>query len=262
GPGRRAAPREGRGRLGASLRARRRRVEAREPARREGARARRGRALRAGANGGPARGPGGGRPPAAGRRAPVRDRQRQPRRRLPLRRPLRPRGAAGRARGAARGRGARALPGHGRPGLRRRRRRREAPGGERVIVAVGLDLIEIRRMRRAAERHPERFIARCFHPEELAELAGRADVYPGLAVRFAAKEAFAKVWPPSLGGRAARVVKAGPRPERRGSPAVARAVRAEGLVAGVSLPHAGARAAAVVVLERRDPPERVEEGRT
>ena len=73
-----------------------------------------------------------------------------------------------------------------------------------MIVAVGLDLIEIRRIRRDAERHPERFIARCFHPEELAELAGRADVYPGLAVRFAAKEAFAKVWPTSAGATSRR----------------------------------------------------------
>ena len=131
-----------------------------------------------------------------------------------------------------------------------------------MIVAVGLDLIEIRRIRRAAERHPERFIARCFHPEELAELAGRTDVYPGLAVRFAAKEAFAKVWPSSLGWRDVWVVKDGPRPVLRASPGLARAMEDEGLVAHVSLSHADDHAAAVVVLERRDPPERVEEGRT
>lgn len=123
-----------------------------------------------------------------------------------------------------------------------------------MIVAVGLDLIEIRRIRRAAERHPERFIARCFHPEELAELAGRADVYPGLAVRFAAKEAFAKVWPGSLGWRDVWVVKEGMRPVLRASPRLAAAMEREGLVAHLSLSHAVDHAAAVVVLERRDPP--------
>jgi len=120
-----------------------------------------------------------------------------------------------------------------------------------VIVAVGLDLVEIARVRRAAENHPHRFLERCFHPDELAELAGRSDPYPGLAARFAAKEAFAKVWPSSLGWRDVWVVKEGRRPVLRASPRLAEAMEGEGLVAHVSLSHAVDHAAAVVVLERR-----------
>ncbi len=121
-----------------------------------------------------------------------------------------------------------------------------------MIVAVGLDLIEIARVRRVAQRHPVRFLERCFHPAELVELEGRADVYPGLAARFAAKEAFAKVWPSSLGWRDVWVDKEGPRPVLRASPALAEAMDEQALVAHVSLSHAVDHAAAVVVLERRD----------
>ncbi len=119
-----------------------------------------------------------------------------------------------------------------------------------MIVAVGLDLIEIARVRRAAQRHPVRFLKRCFHPEELAELEGRKDVYPGLAARFAAKEAFAKVWPSSLSWRDVWVVKEGERPVLHASKELSAAMAAEGLVAHVSLSHAVDHAAAVVVLER------------
>ena len=129
-----------------------------------------------------------------------------------------------------------------------------------MIVAVGLDLIEIGRIRRAAERHPVRFLQRCFHPEELAELDGRKDVYPGLAARFAAKEAFAKVWPSSLSWRDVWVVKEGERPFLAMSPDLADAMADEGLVAHVSLSHAVDHAAAVVVLERLDETRRHEDG--
>ncbi len=124
-----------------------------------------------------------------------------------------------------------------------------------MIVAVGLDLIEIARVRQAAQRHPVRFLKRCFHPDEPAELDGRKDVYPGLAARFAAKEAFAKVWPSSLSWRDVWVMKEGERPVLRTSQDLASAMAAEGLVAHVSLSHAVDHAAAVVVLERlpRDP---------
>lgn len=123
-----------------------------------------------------------------------------------------------------------------------------------VIVAVGLDLIEISRVQHVAERHPVRFLRRCFHPEELAELDGRKNIYPGLAARFAAKEAFAKVWPSPLSWRDIWVVKEGERPFLAASPALARAMEDEGLVAHVSLSHAEDHAAAVVVLERLERP--------
>lgn len=61
-----------------------------------------------------------------------------------------------------------------------------------MIVGIGTDLVDIRRIERTIERHGERFINRIFTPVEraLAERRGnRAETY---AKRFAAKEACAK----------------------------------------------------------------------
>ncbi len=120
-----------------------------------------------------------------------------------------------------------------------------------MIVAVGLDVVELWRVRRALERFPGRFAERVFHPDELRALDGRGDKVPGLAARFAAKEAFQKCWPERFGWRDAWVVKEGTRPALRLAPKLAEACRREGLVAHLSLTHGRDHAAAVVVLERR-----------
>src|SRR5580698_10268427 len=60
-----------------------------------------------------------------------------------------------------------------------------------MIVGVGLDVCFIERMKRALERHGDRFFARICSELERVDLAGR-DVATSLAGRFAAKEAFAK----------------------------------------------------------------------
>lgn len=60
-----------------------------------------------------------------------------------------------------------------------------------MIVGLGIDVCSIERMRRALERHGERFFARICSPEERADLSGR-EVATALAGRFAVKEAFAK----------------------------------------------------------------------
>lgn len=119
-----------------------------------------------------------------------------------------------------------------------------------MIVAVGLDLIELERIRGALQRHPERFVRRVFHPEELASLQGRLDLVPGLAARFAAKEAFQKCWPESFGWKDVWVVKEGPKPRLRFAPKLESALSDAGLVAHLSLTHARDQAAAVVVLEQ------------
>lgn len=56
-------------------------------------------------------------------------------------------------------------------------------------LSVGVDLVELERLRRALERHGERFLARVYTPEEAARF-GR--YLPELAARFAAKEAVSK----------------------------------------------------------------------
>lgn len=58
-----------------------------------------------------------------------------------------------------------------------------------VPLSVGVDLVEISRVRRALERWGDRFVQRIYTPAEIARCRGRV---PELAVRFAAKEAISK----------------------------------------------------------------------
>jgi holo-[acyl-carrier protein] synthase len=56
-------------------------------------------------------------------------------------------------------------------------------------LSVGVDLVELARVRHAVERYGERFLARIYTP---AELVHYGDRLPELAARFAAKEAVSK----------------------------------------------------------------------
>jgi holo-[acyl-carrier protein] synthase len=60
-----------------------------------------------------------------------------------------------------------------------------------MIVGLGIDVCSIERMRRALERHGDRFFSRICTETERGDLMGR-DVATALAGRFAVKEAFAK----------------------------------------------------------------------
>lgn len=60
-----------------------------------------------------------------------------------------------------------------------------------MIVGMGIDVCSIERMRKALERHGERFFGRICSDAERADLSGR-DTATALAGRFAVKEAFAK----------------------------------------------------------------------
>ena len=123
-----------------------------------------------------------------------------------------------------------------------------------MIAGLGIDLVDLARIRRVLTRHRQRFLQRCFHPEELGWLDERIDAAPGLAARFAAKEAFQKCWPASLGWKDVWVVKAGAKPSLRLSAALERAFAEGGFSVHLSLTHSDAYAAAVVVLERRHGP--------
>jgi len=65
-----------------------------------------------------------------------------------------------------------------------------------MIVRTGIDLCEITRLRQAAERSGERFLARVFTCAERQECGQN---YASLAARFAAKEAVAKALGTGLG---------------------------------------------------------------
>jgi holo-[acyl-carrier protein] synthase len=61
-----------------------------------------------------------------------------------------------------------------------------------MILGIGSDLIDVRRIERTVERHGERFLGRIFTATERATAERRANRYETYAKRFAAKEACAK----------------------------------------------------------------------
>lgn len=61
-----------------------------------------------------------------------------------------------------------------------------------MICGIGVDLVEIGRMRAVLERWGDRFTRRVFTPDEIAICRKRAFPSSAFALRFAAKEAFAK----------------------------------------------------------------------
>ena len=61
-----------------------------------------------------------------------------------------------------------------------------------MILGIGSDLIDIRRIERTLERHGERFIQRIYTDVERGKAARRGTPAPTYAKRFAAKEACSK----------------------------------------------------------------------
>ena len=58
-----------------------------------------------------------------------------------------------------------------------------------MSLSVGVDMVELNRIRRIVTRHGDRFLTRIYPPDEVALYRDRV---PELAVRFAAKEAVSK----------------------------------------------------------------------
>jgi holo-[acyl-carrier protein] synthase len=68
-----------------------------------------------------------------------------------------------------------------------------------MIIGLGSDLCDIRRVETALDRHGERFVKRCFTEAERARSEARAGRAASYAKRFAAKEACAKALGTGLG---------------------------------------------------------------
>ena len=60
------------------------------------------------------------------------------------------------------------------------------------VIGVGVDLTEIQRIRAAHQKHGQTFLDKIFTPDEQSFCMTKADPYPSLAARFAAKEAVSK----------------------------------------------------------------------
>jgi holo-[acyl-carrier protein] synthase len=61
-----------------------------------------------------------------------------------------------------------------------------------MILGIGSDIVDVRRIERAIGRHGDRFLDRIFTPIERAKAERRARRFETYAKRFAAKEACAK----------------------------------------------------------------------
>lgn len=68
-----------------------------------------------------------------------------------------------------------------------------------MALAIGADLVEVARVRRACERHGDRFIQRVFSAGEIGYCRGLGNPFPSYAARFAAKEAVAKAFATGIG---------------------------------------------------------------
>ena len=68
-----------------------------------------------------------------------------------------------------------------------------------MILGLGIDIIEVARIRQSHERFGERFLQRILRPAEIAYCLGYRDPAPFLAARFAAKEAVSKAFGTGIG---------------------------------------------------------------
>jgi holo-[acyl-carrier protein] synthase len=124
-----------------------------------------------------------------------------------------------------------------------------------MIVGIGMDVVEIRRIRDLAQGHAA-FLTRTFAPCELDHCQEKANPFPHLAARFAAKEAVFKAlgtgWSVGLKWTDVAVENnASGKPAIRLSGAARRlAEQLDAHKIHLSLTHTGSYAAAQVVLER------------
>ncbi len=123
-----------------------------------------------------------------------------------------------------------------------------------MIVGIGIDVVEIERIRQLAERH-QSFLKRTFALCELDHCQGKKNPFPHLAARFAAKEAVFKAlgtgWSLGLAWTDVAVENS-----LAGKPAVRLSGAARRLADKIgakkihlSLTHTGAYAGAQVVME-------------
>lgn len=119
-----------------------------------------------------------------------------------------------------------------------------------LSFSIGIDIVEIERIRQAVDTHAERFLRRVFSSEEISLCLSRPDSMACLAARFAAKEAFKKAIRAStpIAWRDIAIL-----PESGGAPTL-RLVNSVGESLGgnfaLSLSHSREYAVAVVVWEK------------
>ncbi len=119
-----------------------------------------------------------------------------------------------------------------------------------MIISIGIDIVELSRLKAVWQRHPERFLYKHFTPEEIRYCRSKADPLPSLAARFSAKEAFQKCWPETHGWQDVWVEMDGVKPKLHFTKEIADEMKRQNLVAHLSLTNEKTHAAAVVILEQ------------
>ena len=125
-----------------------------------------------------------------------------------------------------------------------------------MVVGIGVDIIEIERLRKTLERQADRFVGRIFTEAEQEYCRRHRDPVPHYAARFAAKEALMKAlgtgWSKGVTWRDAEVVRA-----PMGAPVLKLHGQAQALSLSMgvrsmhlSLSHSRELAVAVVILEQ------------
>jgi holo-[acyl-carrier protein] synthase len=125
-----------------------------------------------------------------------------------------------------------------------------------MVAGVGIDLIEVARIRAAVERFGDRFLHRILRPAEIAYCQAFKDPAPHLAARFAAKEAISKALGTGIGSavgwqdlEVANQPSGAPFLQLHDGGAAWLAAHGGGLV-HLSLTHTESHAAAVAVWEK------------
>lgn len=120
-----------------------------------------------------------------------------------------------------------------------------------VVLGIGVDAVEVERLRLVIVRRPT-VLGRLWTEGELSDVMVRSDPIPGLAARFAAKEAAMKALGAGLGAFSFREAEV--RSSPGGEPALALSGRAAELATRrqvgawyLSLTHTGSVAVAVAV---------------
>jgi holo-[acyl-carrier protein] synthase len=121
-----------------------------------------------------------------------------------------------------------------------------------MVLGLGVDIIEIARVRRSIEEQGESFLQRVFTPAEIAYCRTKANPYQHYAARFSAKEAVSKAlatgWSGEFVWRDVEVMN-----DPSGRPQVTLHGRLGERLAGcrlvVSLSHAEAHVVAVALIE-------------
>ncbi len=123
-----------------------------------------------------------------------------------------------------------------------------------MVKGIGVDIIEITRIRRGIERGGDLFLEKVFTPREIAYCKARQNAYQHYAARFAAKEAVSKAlstgWAGEFRWKDVEVMN-----DPSGQPRIAFSGKLRETLDGasvfVSLSHSDSHVVAMVVIEER-----------